>query len=408
MKRAGLLLILALAACRREDQPAPPQPQQRPAPPTQPAASLLTDAADRENLLNIAHGGTVVSRTGEATLKNSPVQAIIGDRGASGFWSSPPHDPLQSIVFGLPSRTTLTKIGAQQGGTGVKSLRFEASLDGATFNDLSTVKLAANREAQMFDVAPTEAAYLRVSTLDADQTFTGFAAIHARGTALEPAKPGSLDGCWQMDVDSAAMHQQGAYVFGSVAETNSALLLDGGSDGHFYRFVWIKGQQYGVAAIGVSPDGQHLSGAKWHEEAETLFLSTSWMGTKAPTCAGRPTVSEAVFRFYLETQGRYPMYGLLFDAQGNLVESESAAVLDRIAKLKSVRYLGNELGQPDAARNRAVAQRKLDTLRAALEKRGVDVSGLEFVNRGSEQPHRDADTEATRSLYGAVEIELRR
>ncbi|HEV7923229.1 MAG TPA: discoidin domain-containing protein [Thermoanaerobaculia bacterium] len=379
------LLVLALAAPAK----APPLPDHR------------DDAPERENLLNYAHGAVAISRTGEATLKGSVLRAIDGDRDPGSIWTSPPHDAQQTLVFALPSRTRLTRIGAESG-TAV-GLRFEASLDGTTFRELASVKLQRNGEAQLFDVTPTEASYLRVTTLDTGKTFIGLNSVHARGTAIEPAHPGSLEGCWAMDTERAAMTQQGAYVFGR----NGEVLLDGGSDGRFYRFVWTRGAQFGVAAVSVTPDGRHMSGIRWHEEAEPLFIATTWVGRKSP-CTERPKISDAVFRAYLEKHGRYPMYGLRFDEQGKLLESESGVMLDRLAGMKSARIVANEFLQATAARNRAVAQTKLDTLRAALQKRGVDLDRFELVNHGSEQPHRAVQTDATRSLYGSVDLELRR
>jgi hypothetical protein len=386
------LLLLLLAACRRDAAVSPPTKEP-------PAVD-----AERENLLNYAHGAVAVSRTGEATLKGSVVRAIDGDRDPGSFWSTPPHDTLQTLVFALPSRTRVTRVGAENGGGGAGALRFEASLDGEAFRDLATIKLQPHPEPQLFDVPPTEAAYLRVSTLEPDRVFIGLNSVHARGEALEPVRPGSLDGCWELDTERAAMTQQGSYVSGR----SGGLLLDGGSDGRFYRFAWIKGEQYGLAAISVTPDGRHLSGIKWHEEAEPLFVGTTWIGAKTADCAERPPISDAVFRAFLGKQGRYPMYGLRFDDEGRLLEAESAVMLERLAQMKDVRLVANELRQPTPARNRAVAQAKLDTLRAALVRRGVDLTRFELVNHGSEQPHRAAETDATRSLYGAVDLELRR
>ncbi len=391
------LALLALAACHREDVAPPAARATKPALPV----GHRDDGPERENLLNYAHGAVAISRTAEATVKDSVVRLVDGDRDVSSVWSTPPHDTLQTLVFALPSRTRLTRIGAES--STATGLRFESSLDGTSFTPLANLKLQKKDEPQLFDVPPAEASYLRVSTLDSGPTFININSVHARGAALEPAHPGSLEGCWALDAEHAAMTQNGAYVFGE----NEGVLLDGGSDGRFYRFVWTKGAQFGVAAVSVTPDGRHLSGMRWHEEAEPLFLATTWVGQKTD-CAKKPEISDAVFRAFLEKQGRYPMYGLLFDGQGRLIESESGVMLDRLARIKSGRIVANEFLQPTAAQNRAVAQTKLDTLRAALRKRGVDPAAFELVNNGSDHPHRAVETDATRSLYGSVDLELRR
>ena len=396
--RLALLVVFALAACHREDTPTAAKP---PDPPKPAQTDSRDDAPERENLLNYAHGAVAISRTGEATLKGSVVRAIDGDRDPGALWSSPPHNPVQTLVFALPSRTRLTRVGAESGTA--QGLRFESSLDGTTFRDLATVKLQFNHEAQLFDVPPTEASYLRVTTLEGGAIFLGLNSVHARGTAVEPVKAGSLDGCWAMDTERAAFTQHGAYVFGE----NGPVLLEGGSDGRFYRFAWIRGEQYGLAAVSVTPDGRHMSGIRWHEEAEPLFVATTWVGQKTD-CAGKPAVRDDVFRTFLAKHGRYPLYGLRFDDRGHLIESESGVMLDRLAKMQSARLVANEFLQPTPAQNRAVAQTKLDTLAAALKKRGADPARFELVNHGSDQPRRAANTDANRSLYGSVDLELRR
>ena len=394
-----LALALALAACGGESVKLPDKP---PDPRRAPKIAPPDDAAERDNLLNYAHGAVVVSRTGEATLKNSALRTIDGDRDQSSYWSSPPNDSQQTFVFALPSRSRLTQVGAEIGSGSALALRFEASLDGQRFADLATIRLAPKPGPQLFGVPATEAAYLRVS-MDAGLPPIELRSLHARGTPLEPVEePGPIAGCWTVDARNGGFAQHGAHAAGQV----DGALLDGGSDGRFYRFVLLKGPEYGLAAISVTPDGRHMSGIRWHEEAIDLFVQESWIGTRAG-CRELPMTGDEVFRYFIGKLGRYPMYGLRFDDSGRLMEEESAFVLDRVAafaRTTPIRLVGNELFQPSPERNRAVAQAKLDTLRTALAKRGVDVSRIELVNHGGDHPHREALTEAGRSLYGAVEL----
>lgn len=404
MKRSiaiRLALALVLAACSREG----PQPPRKAASPKRPTGiTHPDDVAERENLLNFAHGAVVISRTSEASLQNSAVRAIDGDRDSTSVWSSPPGDSQQTLVFALPTRTRLTRIGAEVGEHPPRSTRFEASLDGKQFTDLGTVKLASKEGAQLFDVTPAEASYLRVSTLDGGLPFAELMSVHARGTPLDPVKPGPIAGCWMADTRKGAFAQHGAHAAGQI----DGAIFDGGSDGKFYRFLWIKGKEYGLAAISVTPDGNHLSGIRWHEEALDLFVQDTWVAART-SCGEQPATGEEVFRYYIERQGRYPLYGIRFDDSGRLLEEESAFVLDRVAafaRTTPIRLVGNELLQATPERNRAVAQAKLDAVRAALAKRGVDVSRIELVNHGGDHPHREALIDATRSLYGTVELEV--
>lgn len=403
-----LALVLALAACGREAVKTP----QSPPPVAKKPAGPQDDAAERENLLNYAHGAVVVWRSAEASLKSSPVRAIDGERDMSSTWSSPPHDSQQTLVFALPSRSRLTRVGAENGPANQASkLRFEASLDGEHFTELATVDLEQREGAQLFDVKPVEAVYLRVSTLDVGRRFVELKSIHARGTPIDPAQPGPIAGCWMLDTRRGSFAQHGAHAAGRIEDTS----LDGGSDGRFYRFAWIRGPEYGLAAISVTSDGKHLSGISWHEESQPQFVQTTWVGTPCGTAADQ--TGDDVFRAFIDRLGRYPLYGLRFDPSGQLIEKDSAFVLDRLAAFMNslpptanrlpIRLVAYELLQPTSDRNRDVAHAKLDSLGVALIRRGVDPARIEIVNKGA-QSRRPAPTEATRSLYGTVEIEVRR
>ena len=75
MKRLIALAFLALAACGREEPPAPPTPialSGRIAPPAD-------DREERSSLTNIARGATIISRSGESFFEKSAASVIDGD-----------------------------------------------------------------------------------------------------------------------------------------------------------------------------------------------------------------------------------------------------------------------------------------------------------------------------------------
>jgi len=47
---------------------------------------------------------------------------------------------------------------------------------------------------------------------------------------------------------------------------------------------------------------------------------------------------------------------------------------------------------------------KIDSLRAALQRREVNLDRVHFQAVGAENPQRPASTDAERSVYGAVEL----
>lgn len=398
---AGLALT-ALLHCGAEEAPpkAPPPPN----------PELLhikgpDDSDDRNNLLNFAHGAVAVSRTGEFGLEASAQLAIDGDPLTP--WVSPPYEPDQTLLYSLPALSRITSLGILAGGEPSlfpKSVVFEVSSDGKKFTEAATIAMTT-KGTNIVDVTPVEARYVRFDTRGGGH-FVRANSIVARGELLEPVRAGSLNGCWSINGLDAAFSQEGASVTG-VVSGKTPITLDGGSDGRFYRLLWLRGVEYGIVGLAVTPDGQHLSGMFWHEESYNRFIGATWFGDKHP-CATPLRSQIDILATSMQRYGRYAMYGLQFDDAGHLIESASAPMLGRLATyLKTSGPVGieaHELMQPDAARNKAVSQVKIDSLRSALQHRGADLSKADFVAVGSDKPHRPASTDAARSIYGAVEL----
>lgn len=408
MKHRPAILLFAFAALLRcSDAEGPSKPK---APPPQNPELLHRrgpdDSADRANLLNFAHGAVVVSRTGEASLENSAACAIDGDPATA--WLSPVDDPDQTLVFALPARARIRSVGVQLGGevfVHPKSVEFAVSADGNTFTSVASFSPPPNGM-QLNDTPPTEARYVRFQTKGGNSQFVRAMSVFARGELLEPVNPGPLDGCWSVNDLQASFAQRGASVTGAM-EGKTPIAFEGGSDGRFYRLLWIRGPEYGVAAISVTPDGRHLSGMFWHEEAYNRFLGTTWFGEKRP-CASGSDSSVDVMATYMQRYGRFPLYGLQFDGEGRLIEPASEAMLARLAaylrRAGRMKLVAHELGLPDKAHNQAASQAKIDSVRAVLARKGIDMSHLQLIAVGSDSPHRPASTDAARSVYGAVEL----
>lgn len=407
MRHSSAVLIVAFTVLLRcggtEARPKPALPPQKP--------ELLhargpDDSEERTNLLNFAHGAVVVSRTGEVSLQNSAQCAIDGDPATA--WLSPPDEPDQSLLFALPARTRLRSVGVRIGSEAYvhpKTVELAVSPDGKTFTNIASFATPPSGN-QISDVTPVESRYVRFNTRGGNGQFVRAISVVARGELLEPVRPGSLEGCWSINGLDASFTQRGASVTGTMAG-ESPMAMDGGSDGRFYRLLWIRGPEYGIAALAVTADGQHLSGMSWHEEAYNPFLAMTWFGEKRP-CAQTPRTDVDVLATSMQRYGRYALYGLQFDDSGHLIDPASEPTIERLAAyLRStphVRIVAMELGQPDKARNQAVSQTKVDSVRAALLRKGIQTSGVPFVAAGSDNPHRPADTDAARSIYGAVEL----
>jgi hypothetical protein len=404
VKRRALLALLLIASCSR---PEPQRPEDQRLP-----SNLPTDVAnERSTLLDITRGATIVSRTGEAMLIVSAIATIDGEIGT--FWTPPPHDYPQSIVIALAAPSRIDRVGFRSLAAlhaEANHVTFERSLDGVSWLPLATMTTRHVSTAQWLDVAPADAAYLRVTIPDA--AYAGHdARIHsllAHGTELAAPKNAPIDGCWSINGEASKFTQHGARVTGIVEQNKQPLFLAGGSNGRIWRFNWIRGNDYGYTALTVSPDGKHLSALNWHEEAIPLFTAFPWFGDRGD-CAATPLRDDVPIAL-LHRSGRVSLFALQFAANGNLLADASREELQSLANIihglpGPLRIVAHEFRQ-DTKRNKEIAEREIASLRAALA--NVDLSRVEFVAAGSDSPRQVPESDAARAIYSSVDVEVRR
>jgi hypothetical protein len=359
-------------------------------------------------------GAAVVSRTAEAVLGASAVRAI--DTDPHTMWVSPPDDPRQTLVFSLPARARLEQIGLQSSFKNellATSIRFDLSADGQKFTEAATLTPAPGGQQQLVRIPPTEAAFVRVNVLGGKGTYVQIASVDAVGSLLEAVNAASIGGCFAINGFPASFTQRGAEVLGQLNEGLRPTLVDGGTDGRFYRFAWIRGAEYGLAAVSITPDGKHLDGIVWHEEAMQIaqFYAPDWLGDRVP-CGKAPAPVDAVFRSYIGRFRHFPLFGLRFDESGKLHQADSAATLNRVTALLSanpnlpVRFVSHELLHSTPQENQRVAQARIDSLREALQKVGVKLAHVTFVAVGADKPRREAAIDLTRAMYSSIDLEL--
>jgi len=381
-------------------------PARRPAAGTPVAPRKIRDAEERGNLLNIALGASVVSRTAELTLEQSALRAIDGDPDSA--WNSPPNDVKQTIVFALPGMTRIEKVGLKTPRAPVfrvSAVQFDSSTDGVNFAPLSTLQIPPSEGVQLFAVPPRDVVYLRVTILEATGQFARLESVQVRGTAQQPPVQQTIDGCWSINGLPSSFATDHGRTTGTIGGDHP-LSFDGGTDGVVYRFIWTSGPDWGFGAIDTAPDGKHLSGLRWYVEPIEFSAAESWFGER--TKCGAAMNREDVSQKFLLRAGRFPLYALRFEANGALNENESASTLDELASLarqKRYRLVSREFRMGDAAANRKRAQQRLDSLRAALQKRGVDPSRFDWQAIGSDSPPRSMESEVQRVLYGVIELQ---
>jgi hypothetical protein len=400
--RRQAIVFLLLAACSKPAAPPPPVQASGP----KPAAPQLAD------VLAVTEGSAVVSRTGESQLTNSAARAI--DLDAKTVWVTPPDDPQQSAVFSLGARARIERVAIVNGAATarLRSFRLEFSGDGEHFGNAVDLRKDPPPALRTFEIAPVEARFVRISFVDTDAR-VALNDLHLYGRFLEEPHTGPIDGCWTVNGQPSTFTAKQNDVTGYVGAPDNTT-LEGGSNSRFYRFAWIRGAEYGLAALSVSPDGRHLSGFVWHEEAveSPLFFANDWFGDRAACAAARPR--DSVLETYLRRFGYFPLFGLLFASDGSLDTAKSAPLLDRVAQLLAlnpqlrVRFVAHELTRDSAQENLVISKKKTETLRAALAIRNVDFARAELVAVGQDHPHREATSPITRAMYSSVDLEIRR
>jgi len=380
---ASLLLLLAVGG-----ELAPPRPR--------------VDT-DRDNLLNMAYGATVVSRTGELSLENSAVHAIDGD--SATIWSTPPGGFDETMVFALPALSRITRVGltvSTNDATVPEDVHFSASRDGKTWRDVVTMNLQAADVPQFITVRTFDARFIRIRSRT-KRYYTHIRSVHAIGNPLAAAAPPAPEGCWVINGQTARFARQGARVYGELA-TTPPTFVDGGIEERLVRLQWRRGPTWGLAAMTIGAAPRTLTGVTFYERQMDAFgIGAAWFGTPVP-CASAPQPR-------IVDDRRFVLYGVAFDANDRIDAAASASALDAAAeyvrRTPRVRVVAHEYRLANAAQNRARCVARLNAVREALRARGVDVARLELVPSGSSGDISAVVTELQRRVASRIEIEAR-
>jgi hypothetical protein len=290
---------------------------------------------------------------------------------------------------------------------------FEHSLDGATWQPFGTMTAQHVSEAQWLNVNPSDAAYVRATVLDAKHPIRDvrLRSLLAHGTEIAPRSDPALDGCWSINGEAAIFVQRGGRATGVLNQGTLPLFLAGGTNGRMWRFNWIRGKDYGFTALTLSPDGKHMSALVWHEEAIPLFAAIPWFGERA--ACGNPAPRGEVPLAVLQRASHVAMFALQFDTAGELLAEASREELRSLANIihsapVPLRIVAHEFRQPDARRNKELAEHEIASVHKALENLGADLGRVDFLAAGSDSPRQTPGTDAARAIYSSVEVEVRR
>lgn len=406
MKRAAaaalaLLLCIALGCEREAEAPAP-----------SPAAGSDRPRAvdhDRDNLLAIMKGGSLVSRTAESDLEQSALHAIDGVTFTR--WASPEGDGNMSAVFTLPAPTRIERLGVvpvdvAQASPGI--VRFELSSDGSSWREALTLEVRPGATAHIESIPPIEAMYVRASVVEPAEESSHLRSILVEGQRAAAPQPPRFDGCWTLNGARATIFADAGRIRGTIADS-TATFIDGGIDGRVARLMWLRGPMWGYAIATTTPDERHFSMVTIHEEILLGSFGRAWTGDRCSAVTS-PRGSAAGIDRFLDIAGRWTMYGLAFDAQGMLIEAQSEATLDALtAHLRSTtkkhRIISREFQQDSPEANQQVAEARLTSLRQALVERGVDADAIELVAAGSRSNRIETDHAVMRYLASRIDLE---
>ena len=370
----------ALLACKK-DAPVPAAPKAEPI-----AALRPTPDADVDNSLNLMYGAALVSRGGELDLSTSAVHTMDGFHETT--WTCVPGMPEETLVYSMLAPTRIERIGVTTGdGDDVPdAVAFDTSMDGKAWTELATMKPARTEERQLMGVKPVVAQYLRVRTLDPKKYYVRIRGVHAMGEEVAPPRTPSFGGCWTINGVRADLEQRGARITGTIA-MDPPLHLDGGTDNRVGLVMWMQGPMWGYAAITRSPDGKHLSGLSFFEEPDSKYSGEGWFGER---CEARATPNVPPPQDFLARARHYSLFGLVFDPNERLIEEVSMPTLDAVASLIAAspqtrfRIVARELRYDTPQQNRQRTAARLQALRAALQRRGVDVARIDFIAAGGD------------------------
>lgn len=400
----SLFLVLAASACRPERE-APRNPQ--------PKLAQPGPDSDAGNLLGLPNGAVILSRTGELSLGMSALNAVDGDPGT--VWSTPPGDIQQSMTIALPARSRVDQVGLSNGNLALKQraiqrLRFEGSDDGIGFKLLKDLEVQTLAPHQLTRIDPADVSYVRVSILSSFSSTEAadVVGIEARGKEIEPPQRGSVAGVWEINGETARLSARGS-AFHGVIETSPPTYIEGGWEGRILRFLWFRGEAYGVGLLSVDPRSVALNGFLWYREPIPPFLGGPWFGERK-TGADGAVPAPRVIETFLQHSGRVPVYQIEFDQRNNLVPGSDASPFQRALRLhpRGMNVNFHEVCSDPAARtpNERMSARA-NALERFLVKQGVDTSRIRFRTY-CDSPKADwPATLLTEPFTRFVEIDLR-
>ncbi len=422
---AAVLLAASFSVC------ADLAAQSNPAPAAAPAA--VPAPAERTDLLDMANGAVVLSKSSEYGGAQWSALALVDGNPAVG-WCSAEHAPFpHEILIELARPSTLESIAFDQtaaqesgyAGISAKDAEVWASNTSPTegFAKILQVQLPKGGRQEFRLPAPTTARWLKfvIRSNWGHASYTEFMELEAYGQPIPgPVAQAPLTGTFNTNSGPLTLTQTGNSVKGCYY--NGGGTLSGTTDGRVVEFEWRQnaGKTVGTAIMVLSAKGDFLNGF-WYQGGN---LAGSWFGerpkdggldqckgvaTAAATGTTGTTGDSAIAAGIAQT-GKAIVYGILFDTGSDKIKPESDATLGEVLTLmKSQPTLGLEIGgHTDIVGNDTynldLSQRRAQSVVAWLTSRGITADRLSAKGYGKTQPVADNATPQGRALNRRVEL----
>jgi hypothetical protein len=187
---------------------------------------------------------------------------------------------------------------------------------------------------------------------------------------------------------------------------NPPLVFEGGWRDRVIRGVWLRGNEFGYAAIFVSADGQAMNVRRWHEEVIPLFQALPLLGTRAGDAAVPPAWT--IHDGWLQRFKRVPVYGIEFDAAGAVNAAASGEALawlaSKLAGGGKHTILLREYSRGSAPENLTATEQQAQALRQALQGRGANLSAVTIRGVGTTEHKESPATPVERPMFSRVEL----
>ena len=380
------------------------------------AAAILaaaTAVAPATNIFSIAHGGVVVSTTGDYSMGWSSIQLIDGDPRTG--WCSPDGTLTGTFVIELARpyklrSVTLDSAGMQESsypGITARNVEIWTSSTSATSGFVKAAAVEAPRGGRKEFALPSAPVtrWLKVVVTSnwGHKQYTELGEIEAYGEpeGAELSRKsivGSYDTNYgRVQFASATPRLTGCYDPGG--------FLSGTTDGRTVEAEWRSAAKTsGGVLFSVSSDGALLNGV-WYERGVRQGM---WYGKRTARPVNCPPMRDLAAS--LKDNGRAIAYGIRFDSDSAKLTADSVATLEQIESLLKKDHAmklaieGHTDSTNTDAYNLELSKKRAEAVVAWLTAKQIEASRLKAVGHGRTKPIADNATPQGRALNRRVEI----